>query len=254
MMDALEWSILENEKIRTALKAPEVFSEVVKSGDLAALVPPERWEQLREIRQKREATLALVATIAGKLSEVEEVLRGLESRRPRDVSRLADQILAGEPVAAEPEPEKPQGIAAMGREQLTAAKAGLQLKKTEAESEAEWLGRQARIEEAKILEETLTTAAARYADIVQGELQNLHVIIDAGSALLSGTKSHPVLDTASWRRVRFLAPPYTDGRKLASTDTLHLKVLANFESGAGVSAATESWRRAVKAAVGISNL
>jgi hypothetical protein len=33
-----------------------------------------------------------------------------------------------------------------------------------------------------------------------------------------------------------------------------VKLLAKFDSGAGVSGVSEAWRRAVKAAVGISNL
>ena len=105
-MDNLARSIAEHERIKVAMMEPERLEDVVKSGDLAAYVAPDRWGPGRELRTKREAALALTAQIAGKLSEVEETLRGLEARRPRDVARLADSILSGEPMAPEPEPEK----------------------------------------------------------------------------------------------------------------------------------------------------
>jgi hypothetical protein len=253
--DAVKRSLIETEKILAALKPPEKLADVVEPGDLAALVAPGRWEPLREIRQKREASLALVATIAGKISEIEEILRGLESRRPRDVSRLADQILAGEAVTPDPEPLAPVGLATLGREQLTAARAGLMQKKTEAESEAAWLARQAKIEEAKVLEEALTEAGNRYAKIVRNDLAPLHVLIDAGSQILSGAKSHPVLDTAGWRGLVFPSPPFLDPRGLLDGPYgSGVKLLAKFDSGAGISGVSEAWRRAVKAAVGVNSL
>jgi len=81
------------EKIRVAMVPPDKLEDVVKPGDLAALVPLARWEPLQEFRQKTEAARAQVAELVGKISEVEETLRGFDAKRPRDAVRAAEDFL-----------------------------------------------------------------------------------------------------------------------------------------------------------------
>lgn len=252
-MDAREAAWETMEKIQAGFLPPEKLADVVKPGDLASLVPAERWEPLRDIRRKLEAAQALSAQVTGKLSEVEHALQGLEARRPRDAAAIADAVLAGQALSAEPPEKPPEGIAAMGRERLVAARDGLRQKKQEVEGEAQWHEHQLRKEEGAILKEAVTKASADYADLVRGALSDLHVAIDGGVQLLNRVERDPPLDTHTWRQEHFLAGPYTPSGKRIEGAYGARNLLVNFSNGAGVPGVMEAWRRAVKAACGISS-
>jgi len=130
---------------------------------------------------------------------------------------------------------------------------GLRRKKIDLEAEIEFVQRQAKIEESKILEEALRTACTRYAELVRNEVAPLHLVIEAGASLLAPIKGS-LMDFHAWRGVRFVAPPFQDVKDLVPGDYSIPDLLASFTSGAGLSGAKDAWRRAVKAACGVSSL
>jgi hypothetical protein len=238
-----------------AKKPPENLEDVVSPGDLAALVAPDDWEPLRAVRRQRDEQLDLKAHIAQKLQAVEEALGGLESRRPRDAAKMAQALLDGQPMPVEPEPAKPEGVSLLGREALAAARSGLLQKQNSAESTLAWLQRQVEDAERKILRGALEKAARRYAELIQGEVKQLHVLLDAGANLLSQRRGEPLLPP-EWRREKIRGPaPFLDAKLLISPDYMGERCyLADFGSGAGIGPAQEQWRRAVKSAAGVSTL
>lgn len=229
----------------------EKLEDVVTPGSLASYVPADAWEALREKVRKIESAKAEVARVIGKLSEVTLALAGFDSARPKDAARLADALLAGEPIAPEPEAAKPEGLASLGREALLAAKAGLQSKRQDLESEITWLAGQLKQEEAGLLRNVLKVISNRYLALIKEEVVPLHVLIDGAHALLTN-KLGVALDVHGWRGERLMAPPYTDATNLPTENGT--RWVATFTDGAGIPGIAESWRRAVKAALGVTSL
>jgi hypothetical protein len=134
-----------------ANKPPEALEEVIREGDLAAFVDLDDWEPLRQARRERDDQLSQETAVIRKLAEVEEALAGLDAKRPRDASRMAQALLDGKPLPVESPAAEPTGVGVLGREALAAARSGLLQKQTSCESQLAWLSRRVEEAERKIL-------------------------------------------------------------------------------------------------------
>lgn len=230
----------------------EKLEDVVTPLSLASFVAPEKWEALRDLSRQIEGRNAEVARVAGKISEVEHALLGLDARRPKDASRIADALLKGEAVPVESE-VTPEGLAMMGRDSLMAAKTGLQQKRKDLEGEVSWLTSRLRESEVDLLKDAVKAASDQYVERILSEVSVLHRVIEAGHSLAPKLRDDP-FPLGAWRTEKILAPPMADRRKLPRADMWTDAVVVNYEGGAGVAGAVEAWRRAVKVAVGRNSL
>jgi hypothetical protein len=91
--------------------------------------------------------------------------------------------------------------------------------------------------------------------LITGEVNRLHVLLDAGANLLSQRRGEPLLDH-TWRGEKFRGPAkFLDVKQLLVGDFAGERTyLVDFQSGAGIGAAQEAWRRGVKAAAGVTIL
>ena len=223
----------------------------VGPGVLASHVTPENTREARELAREIEKLRADVATVMGLLSEIRSGVAGFDTRVPRNLSALADALLAGSPP---PDPEKPStpGTAGLSRSELETRRTALELRRKELERAITDRSHELKSAVTEILRNATMNAESDLADLVREQVAALHVAVDAAYSLQPRISKEPLPD--GWRQEKFLASPMMAREKTTRDDPWSSPMIVDFSSGGGIPGEVEGFRRAVKELVGVCPL